>query len=48
MSQIYREMTDATVDLSTLICSCSLRICIEKIKLFYAISYFKACHTGRM
>jgi len=30
MSQIYREMTDATVDLSTLICSCSLWTCIEK------------------
>ena len=48
MSQIYREMTDDTVDLGTVICSCRLWICIEKTKLFDAINYLKACHTGRM
>ena len=33
MSQIYREMTDATVDLGTVICSCNLWICVEKTKI---------------
>jgi len=46
MSQIYREMTDATVDLGTRICSCSLWICIEKAKLFDTINFLKRVTQG--
>ena len=46
MSQIYGEMTDATVDLGTVICSCRLWTCIEKTKLFDAINYLKRVTQG--